>query len=123
MRTAPPGPPRPRRTLLLSPRGARPRRDSRPGASRRPAPYSSPGAAHYMFGPAYGVHKAGTEKMAADMAVDFADFGVATVSIWMGVLLTERFREVLAAAPEAVADLLDNTETPEFTGHLILGSA
>lgn len=80
---------------------------------------SSPGAAHYMFGPAYGVHKAGTDKMAADMAVDFADFGVATVSIWMGVLLTERFREVLAAAPEAVADLLNNTETPEFTGHLI----
>jgi hypothetical protein len=31
---------------------------------------SASGAAHYMFGPAYGVAKAGTDKMAADMAVD-----------------------------------------------------
>lgn len=34
---------------------------------------SAAGAAHYMFGPAYGVAKAGTDKMAADMAVDFKD--------------------------------------------------
>jgi NAD(P)-dependent dehydrogenase (short-subunit alcohol dehydrogenase family) len=37
-----------------------------------------------MFGPAYGVAKAGTDKMAADMAVDFKDQNVAAVSIWMG---------------------------------------
>ncbi|KUI34184.1 short-chain dehydrogenase [Mycobacterium sp. IS-1590] len=80
---------------------------------------SAPGAAHYVFGPAYGVHKAGTDKMAADMAVDFRDFGIATASIWMGVLLTERFKQLLAAAPDKLAHLLDNTETPEFTGHLI----
>lgn len=80
---------------------------------------SAPGSAHYMFGPAYGVHKAGTDKMAADMAVDFKDFGIATVSIWMGVLLTERFKQLVATAPDELAHLLDNTETPEFTGHLI----
>lgn len=80
---------------------------------------SAPGAAHYMFGPAYGVQKAGTDKMAADMAVDFRDFGVATVSIWMGVLLTERFKKLMATAPDKLGDLLDNTETPEFTGHLL----
>lgn len=80
---------------------------------------SAPGSAHYMFGPAYGVHKAGTDKMAADMAVDFKDFGIATVSIWMGVLLTERFKQLVATAPDKLAHLLDNTETPEFTGHLI----
>ena len=49
---------------------------------------SSPGAAHYCFGPAYGAHKAGVDKMAADMAVDFRNAGsnVAAVSIWMGAL-------------------------------------
>jgi NAD(P)-dependent dehydrogenase (short-subunit alcohol dehydrogenase family) len=45
---------------------------------------SSSGAVHYAFGPAYGVPKAGTDKMAADMAFDFREFGIAAVSIWMG---------------------------------------
>ncbi len=80
---------------------------------------SAPGSAHYVFGPAYGVHKAGTDKMAADMAVDFRDFGIATASIWMGVLLTERFKKLVASAPDKLAHLLDNAETPELTGHLI----
>lgn len=84
---------------------------------------SAPGSAHYVFGPAYGVHKAGTDKMAADMAVDFRDFGIATASIWMGVLLTERFKSLVTSGGldrlDKLGDLLDNTETPEFTGHLI----
>jgi NAD(P)-dependent dehydrogenase (short-subunit alcohol dehydrogenase family) len=80
---------------------------------------SAPGAAHYVFGPSYGVHKAGMDKMAADMAVDFKQFGVATVSIWMGVLLTERFKNLVAAAPEKCEQLIENSETPELTGHLI----
>ncbi|WP_062890909.1 SDR family NAD(P)-dependent oxidoreductase, partial [Mycobacterium avium] len=46
---------------------------------------SSPGSVCYMHGPAYGAQKAGVDKMAADMAVDFRGTGVATVSIWMGI--------------------------------------
>jgi NAD(P)-dependent dehydrogenase (short-subunit alcohol dehydrogenase family) len=80
---------------------------------------SAPGAAHYVFGPSYGVHKAGMDKMAADMAVDFRTFGVAAVSIWMGVLLTERFKNIVATAPDKLSHLMDNAETPELTGHLI----
>ncbi|GFG49013.1 short-chain dehydrogenase [Mycolicibacterium agri] len=80
---------------------------------------SAPGAAHYVFGPAYGVHKAGMDKMAADMAVDFADFDVAAVSIWMGILRTERLESMVAAAPDKFGGLLDIAETPELTGHLI----
>lgn len=80
---------------------------------------SAPGAAHYVFGPSYGVHKAGVDKMAADMAVDFKDFGVASVSIWMGILLTERFKNMVAGAPEKLGGLLDIAETPELSGHLI----
>lgn len=80
---------------------------------------SASGSVHYMFGPAYGVAKAGTDKMAADMAVDFKDSGIAAISIWMGTLLTQRVRDIVAAAPEKLGHVLDNAETPELTGHVI----
>ncbi len=63
---------------------------------------SSPGSVCYMHGPAYGAQKAGIDKMAADMAVDFRGTGVATLSIWMGILLTERLRAAFAGQPEAL---------------------
>jgi NAD(P)-dependent dehydrogenase (short-subunit alcohol dehydrogenase family) len=72
-----------------------------------------------VFGPSYGVHKAGMDKMAADMAVDFKEFGIASVSIWMGILLTERLKNIVASAPEKFARMLEIAETPELTGHLI----
>ena len=80
---------------------------------------SATGAVHYAFGPAYGVQKAGTDKMAADMAVDFRKANVASISIWMGAVGTERLKAMMDAEPryaEAVSDIL---ETPEFTGHII----
>lgn len=80
---------------------------------------SASGSVHYVFGPAYGAHKAGLDKLAADMAVDFKDFNVAALSIWMGALLTDRLRMVIAADPEKFAYLESTTETPEFTGHVI----
>ncbi|RAV18299.1 short-chain dehydrogenase [Mycolicibacterium sp. GF69] len=80
---------------------------------------SSSGAVHYAFGPAYGVPKAGTDKMAADMAVDFREFGVAAVSIWMGSLLTERVRGIIASNPDKFGHILETAETPELTGHVI----
>jgi NAD(P)-dependent dehydrogenase (short-subunit alcohol dehydrogenase family) len=80
---------------------------------------SSPGSVCYMHGPAYGAQKAGVDKLAADMAVDFGGTGVATVSIWMGILLTEKFRRAFDGHPDALADTAEHAETPEFTGHLI----
>jgi NAD(P)-dependent dehydrogenase (short-subunit alcohol dehydrogenase family) len=80
---------------------------------------SASGAVHYTFGPAYGVPKAGTDKMAADMAFDFREFGIAAVSIWMGSLLTDRVRTMVAANPAKYAHILDTAETPELTGHVI----
>jgi NAD(P)-dependent dehydrogenase (short-subunit alcohol dehydrogenase family) len=80
---------------------------------------SSSGSVHYAFGPAYGVPKAGTDKMAADMAFDFHEFGVAAVSIWMGSLLTDRVRGIIASNPEKFGHILDSAETPELTGHVI----
>jgi NAD(P)-dependent dehydrogenase (short-subunit alcohol dehydrogenase family) len=83
---------------------------------------SAPGAVHYQYGAAYGAHKAGMDKFAADMAVDFRPFGVTAVSIWMGVVLTERVREIIDSGPE-LAYLDDIAETPEFTGHVIAALA
>ena len=81
---------------------------------------SSPGSVCYMHGPAYGAQKAGVDKMVADMAVDFRGTGVSTVSIWMGILLTEKLRGGRSTdIPEALARTAEHAETPEFTGHLI----
>jgi NAD(P)-dependent dehydrogenase (short-subunit alcohol dehydrogenase family) len=81
---------------------------------------SSPGAAHYCFGPAYGAHKAGMDKMAFDMGVDFADAGaqVAAVSIWMGALTSERLLEMMAAEPEKYRHLEGQLESTGLTGHV-----
>ena len=81
---------------------------------------SGGGAVHYVFGAAYGAQKAGQDKLAADMAVDFKDFDVAALSIWMGTVLTDRLEAVIAAYPAKLAQRVrENAETAEFTGHII----
>lgn len=82
---------------------------------------SSPGAVHYCFGPAYGAHKAGMDKMAADMAVDLAGTGVTATSIWMGALATERLLAMIEAEPDKYNHLPLMLEPPEFTGDIIWG--
>lgn len=80
---------------------------------------SSPGAACYMHGPAYGAQKAGCDKMVHDMAIDLKPFNVGCVSIWMGVLKTERLEQAVKIAPEQYGPFYDSAESPEFTGRLI----
>lgn len=80
---------------------------------------SGGGGVHYVFGPGYGAHKAGVDKMAADMAVDFEGTGVTSLSLWMGALLTDRLKMVIASDPAKFGYLNDTSETPEFTGHII----
>ena len=82
---------------------------------------SASGAAHYSLGPAYGAHKAGMDKMAFDMAADFRHAGgkIAAVSVWMGALLTDRLKAVIASDPVRFGHLEGRCETPEFTGEVI----
>ncbi|RJG53296.1 SDR family NAD(P)-dependent oxidoreductase [Sphingobium terrigena] len=82
---------------------------------------SASGAAHYSLGAAYGAHKAGMDKMAFDMAADFrhAGLNVAAMSIWMGALLTDRLKAIIASNPAKFGYLEGQCETPEFTGHVI----
>jgi NAD(P)-dependent dehydrogenase (short-subunit alcohol dehydrogenase family) len=80
---------------------------------------SSPGGVHYVLGPVYGAHKAGMDKFAADMGVDFKEHNVAALSIWMGGLRTDRLKRMIAAEPGKYGHLAEVLETPEFTGHII----
>ena len=80
---------------------------------------SSFGSSCYMHGPAYGAQKVGVDKFAKDMAVDLKPSNVAAVSIWMGMLRTDRTQRVMGAAPEKYTGFWDIAETPEFTGKLI----
>jgi NAD(P)-dependent dehydrogenase (short-subunit alcohol dehydrogenase family) len=80
---------------------------------------SSFGGRCYMHGPAYGAGKAAVDKMAHDMAIDFKPYNVAVVSIWMGLLKTERTQQVFDAQPELYAHMEATAETPQFTGRVI----
>lgn len=80
---------------------------------------SSFGASCYMHGAAYGAQKAGIDKLAHDMAVDFKETGVLAVSIWMGPLLTERAKIAAEVNPEQYKEFIAMAETPQFVGHIL----
>lgn len=62
------------------------------------------GGGCYLHGPACGAVKAGVDKMAHDMAVDLEPHGVTAVSLWMGLLRTERTARTLGADPGLYAE-------------------
>ena len=80
---------------------------------------SSFGASCYMHGPAYGAQKAGLDKFAHDMEHDLRGTGVATVSIWMGPLITERSLIASQTHPEQYKEFIATAENPEFTAHIL----
>ena len=78
---------------------------------------SSAGAANYAFNAAYGVAKAGLDKLTADMAHDLRPYGVTVVSLWPPFTRTEKYL--------AHSDQYDLTraQSPEFTGRAIVALA
>jgi NAD(P)-dependent dehydrogenase (short-subunit alcohol dehydrogenase family) len=78
---------------------------------------SSFAAAKYAGNVAYGVSKAATDKMTADMAVELQPFGVTVVSLYPGLVRTEKVMEA--------AQWLDltNSESPEFIGRAVAALA
>ena len=84
---------------------------------------SSFGAQCYMHGPAYGAGKAAVDKMAHDMAVDLEPFGVAAISLWMGMLKTERSLRSIDRDSEQYAQFSQSAESTEFPGRVIDGLA
>src|SRR5450631_3538629 len=67
----------------------------------------------------YGVSKAATDKLTADMAHELRPHGIAVVSLYPGLVRTEL---VLAAAAGGWFDL-SNSESPEFIGRVIASLA
>jgi len=67
----------------------------------------------------YGVAKAATDKLTADMAHELRPHGVAVISLYPGLVRTE---SVLEAAKYGVFDL-SNSESPEFLGRVIAALA
>ncbi|MFW0790664.1 SDR family NAD(P)-dependent oxidoreductase [Gordonia sp. CPCC 205333] len=84
---------------------------------------SSFGGTCYMHGPAYGAGKAAVDKMAHDMAIDFEPFNVAVVSLWMGLLKTERTLAAFAANPAMYEGMAAAAESVEFPGRIIAALA
>jgi NAD(P)-dependent dehydrogenase (short-subunit alcohol dehydrogenase family) len=80
---------------------------------------SSPGARCYMHGPAYGAGKAGTDKMAADMAVDLRKHEVAALSLWAPLTMTERSQLAMREHPGEYDAFMANAVQPEFMGRLV----
>ncbi len=76
---------------------------------------SSSGAAEYAWHVAYGVGKCALDRMTADMAHELRDSGVAVVSMWPGLVLTERTR---AFAQTGQLDF-EGAESQRFTGRAI----
>jgi dehydrogenase/reductase SDR family protein 1 len=67
----------------------------------------------------YGVAKAATDKLTADMAHELRPHGVAVISLYPGLVRTE---SVLEAAKYGVFDL-SKSESPEFIGRVIAALA
>jgi dehydrogenase/reductase SDR family member 1 len=63
----------------------------------------------------YGIAKAATDKMTADMAHELHDYGVTVISLYPGLVRTE---SVLEAAKGGWLDLT-NSESPEFIGRVV----
>lgn len=76
------------------------------------------GAVAYYNGPLYGAQKAGSDKMAADMAKELRPHNVAAISIWMGGLDTERSRAYDVTLPPGKRPKIKR-ESPQFTGRVI----
>lgn len=76
-------------------------------------------AQKYLGNTVYGVAKAATDKLTADMASELNGFGVHAISLYPGLVRTEA---VLQAAESGAFDL-SNSESPEFIGRVIAAVA
>src|SRR5437868_2334331 len=74
-------------------------------------------AQKYLGNIAYGVAKAATDKMTADMAHELREHNVAVVSLYPGLVRTEKVMEAAAWLD------LSNSESPQFIGRAVAALA
>ena len=80
---------------------------------------SSAGAKIHAVNVAYGVGKAGVDRMARDMARELAPHGVCVVSLWPGVVKTER----LLLEPARIGFDPSRGESPVVSGRAVVAIA
>lgn len=81
---------------------------------------SGPGAKIYRHSLPYGVGKAGQDKLAHDMAHDLLPFNVSAISVWPGLIKTERtMYNVNQGAVGGHAGTFSHMETPHFLGRIL----
>ncbi|MGF7005306.1 SDR family NAD(P)-dependent oxidoreductase [Aminobacter sp. BE322] len=82
---------------------------------------SGPGGKVYRHSLPYGVGKAGQDKLAHDMAHELRPFNVAAISLWPGLIGTERTLAGIAAGGVVGdnAGNLPHIETPFFIGRIL----
>jgi len=99
------------------------------GDMKRPfiAMISSFGGLCYTFNVAYGVGKAGVDRLTKDIAYELnnAKLDINIMSFYPGMVLTERTEESVRKGTwdDEVGIPLDNAETPRFTGRAIISVA
>ena len=99
-------------------------REQQQATTSRPliAIISSFGAKSYTFNVAYGVSKAGADRLVSDMAVELSKHNIDTISIYPGIVRTENNLEMERNGEwNAASGGLDlrNGETPQFTGRAV----
>ncbi|WP_328392986.1 SDR family NAD(P)-dependent oxidoreductase [Nocardia sp. NBC_00416] len=80
----------------------------------------------YTYGVVFGTAKSAVDRMARDMAVELKPFGVASVSLWQGLTLTERAERNLAAVPGLSGHAATTPAhgcSPEYPGRVIAALA
>jgi NAD(P)-dependent dehydrogenase (short-subunit alcohol dehydrogenase family) len=70
-------------------------------------------AQKYLGNTAYGIAKAATDKLTADLADELRPHNIAAVSLYPGLVRTEAIMAVAASLD------LSNSESPEFTGRIV----
>ena len=81
---------------------------------------SSSGAAEYAWHVVYGVGKAALDRITTDTAHELRLHGVSVVSLWPGLVMTER----TSKARDALPDLdFDGAESQRFSGRAVVGLA
>jgi dehydrogenase/reductase SDR family protein 1 len=81
---------------------------------------SSSGAIEHRWHVVYGVGKAALDRVTADTAIELRPHGIAVVSVWPGLVLTERTERARKALPQ-----LDfaHAESQRFTGRAVVALA
>ena len=80
----------------------------------------------YTYGVVFGTCKSAVDRMARDMAVELKPYGVASLSLWLGLTFTERAERNLQRNPAMTAHTVTNPQvgsSVEFPGRVIVALA